>query len=285
MSLPHSSTPSVAAALAIGQRAGLPRIDIQLLLLHALGRMQHNRAWLISHDDVQLSPSEFTAFKHAIAERLDGVPVAYLTGQKEFFGLQLQVTRATLDPRPDTETLVEWALEAIHSIAHPRVLDLGTGSGAIALAIQSQRPDAQVWAVDQSAEAIAVAQANGQRLQLPVQWLVGNWFEPVHAAKLGPFDVIVSNPPYIEPDDPHLPALKHEPIEALVSSELGLHDIRAIARAAPDYLHPQGQLLLEHGWDQAQPVADILRQAGFDKLTHRRDLAEHIRCSGGTRSQ
>lgn len=275
---------SVADALLLGQRAGLPRIDAQVLLLHVLGRPLQQRAWLISHDDTRLSPSELTAFEQAIAARIDGVPVAYLTGYKEFFGLQLQVTRATLDPRPDTETLVEWALEELRSIPQPRILDLGTGSGAIALAIQSQRPDAQVWAVDQSQAAIDVAQANAQRLGLPVHCLVGNWFEPVRAAGLGLFDVIVSNPPYIQPDDPHLPQLKHEPLQALVSGQQGLQDILTIAQAAPDFLKPAGQLLLEHGWDQAHCVAEILQQAGFAKLAHRQDLAGHIRCSGGSKA-
>lgn len=282
MSLPSSSSVTVAGALAIGQRAGLPRLDVQLLLLHSLGRPLQQRAWLISHDDAVLTQDQLAQFEQYLAERADGVPVAYLTGQKEFFGLPLQITRATLDPRPDTETLVEWALEVLQHTPTPRVLDLGTGSGAIALAIQSQRPDAQVWAVDQSQEALQVAQANGQRLQLPVQWLHGSWLAPVAAAQLPPLDLIVSNPPYIRPDDAHLPDLKHEPLQALVSAQEGLQDIVQIAQAAPLHLKPDGQLLLEHGWDQAEDVAAILRQAGFEHISHRHDLGGHIRCTGGT---
>ncbi|THJ36452.1 peptide chain release factor N(5)-glutamine methyltransferase [Lampropedia aestuarii] len=274
-------TVTVARALQIGQQAGLPRLDVQLLLLHSIGRPLDQRAWLISHDDALLTQQQLKQFEALLAQRQDGVPIAYLTGQKEFFGLTLQITPATLDPRPDTETLVEWALDVLQSAQQPRVLDLGTGSGAIALAIQSQRPDAQVWAVDQSQDALQVAKANGAQLALPVQWLHGSWFEPVVAAQLAPFDLIVSNPPYIRPDDHHLPQLRHEPLQALVSSQQGLHDIGVIAQAAPAHLKPGGMLLLEHGWDQAQDVATILQRAGFKHIAHRHDLAGHIRCSGG----
>lgn len=272
---------TVAHALQFGQQAGLPRLDVQLLLLHSLGRALQQRAWLISHDDAELTQQQLTQFEALLAKRQDGVPIAYLTGQKEFFGLPLHITSATLDPRPDTETLVEWALEVLQGTTQPRVLDLGTGSGAIALAIQSQRPDAQVWAVDQSLAALQVAQDNGARLALPVQWLHGSWLEPVVAAQLAAFDLIVSNPPYIRPDDVHLPQLRHEPLQALVSGQHGLHDIGVIAQAAPAHLKPGGMLLLEHGWDQAQDVATVLQRAGLEHIAHRLDLAGHIRCSGG----
>ncbi|THU04106.1 peptide chain release factor N(5)-glutamine methyltransferase [Lampropedia puyangensis] len=278
-----TSPPSISIAHALQQahQAGLARIDAQLLLLHAIGRLDQGRAWLISHDDALLSPEQQLRWQTLIAQRADGMPVAYLTGSKEFFGLPLHINSATLDPRPDTEILVEWALEKIHSITAPRVLDLGTGSGAIALAIQKQRPDALVWAIDQSSKALAVAQANGQRLGLPVQWLQGDWFAPVRHANLPPFDMIVSNPPYIETSDPHLAALQHEPQEALVSGEDGLDDIRRISQAAVAHLKTQGYLLLEHGWNQAPSVAKILRQAGFIAIDTRHDLGGHIRCSAG----
>ncbi|MDO4705254.1 MAG: peptide chain release factor N(5)-glutamine methyltransferase [Comamonadaceae bacterium] len=290
--------PTIAAALREAAQRGLERIDAQLLLLHALGQAQRSRAWLIAHDEQTLTPAQQTAFAHLLAQRQRGVPVAYLTGRKGFFGLELAITPDVLDPRPDTETLVEWALQTLAPRTNPSVWDLGTGSGAIALAIKSQRPDARVWASDQSASALAVARQNGQALGLQVHWLQGSWFDaaaddgqssvqssvqspPLPGA--GQWDVLVSNPPYIAAADPHLPALAHEPRQALVSGADGLADIRAIARAAPTWLTPGGWLLLEHGWDQASAVAAILAQAGLRHISHRCDLAGHARCTGGMR--
>ena len=182
-----------------------------------------------------------------------------------------------LDPRPDTETLVDWALELLAPLAAPRVLDLGTGSGAIALALQHQRPDAQVSAVDASTDALAVAQANAARLGLAVQFARGDWLRGV----AGQFDVIVSNPPYIAAADPHLAALRHEPLQALASGADGLDDIRSIVAQAPTHLQPGGWLLLEHGWDQAEAVQALLRAAGGEQVQSRKDLAGIARCSGG----
>ena len=182
-----------------------------------------------------------------------------------------------LDPRPDTEILVEWALEHMAPHTPCCVADLGTGSGAIALALQHQRPQASVTAVDVSADALAVAQANAQRLQLPVRFIQGAWLSRVD----GVFDLIVSNPPYIRQDDPHMAALRHEPRQALTSGADGLDDIRTIAAQAPAHLHPGGWLLLEHGWDQAEAVQTLLRQAGFAHVSSRQDLAGQWRCTGG----
>jgi release factor glutamine methyltransferase len=184
-----------------------------------------------------------------------------------------------LVPRPDTETLVEWALQCLDGRPAPAVLDLGTGSGAIALAIQHARPDARVAAVDASADALAVARANAARLGLPVRFAQADWLD---GADHG-LDLIVSNPPYIVAGDPHLAALRHEPLQALVSGADGLDDIRRIVRAAPEHLADGGWLLLEHGYDQAEAVRQLLAARGFAEVQSRADLAGIARCSGGIR--
>ena len=264
-------------ALAQAQALGLERIDAQLLLLHILNRADAGRAWLLAHDTDTLAPSEQARFIALCQRRAAGEPVAYLRGMKEFYGLTLQVDARVLDPRPDTETLVDWALQLLAPLPAPRVLDLGTGSGAIALALQHQRPDAQVSAVDASADALAVAQANAARLGLAVQFARGNWLRGV----AGQFDVIASNPPYIAAADPHLAALRHEPLQALASGADGLDDIRSIVAQAPSHLLPGGWLLLEHGWEQAEAVQALLRAAGFAEVQSRKDLAGIARCTGG----
>ena len=274
------NTPSTLAhALATAQSEGLARTDAQMLLLHALGRTDANRAWLLAHDTDALDGPAQARFAALCQRRLGGEPVAYLTGTKEFYGLSLQVDACVLDPRPDTETLVDWALEVMAPLAAPRVLDLGTGSGAIALALKHQRPTAQVGAVDASADALAVAMANAVRLQLPVQFHKGSWLNGIS----GPLDAIVSNPPYIAAADPHLAALSHEPLQALASGTDGLDDIRTIVVQAPARLAPGGWLLLEHGWNQANAVQLLLRAAGFTAVQDRKDLAGIVRCSGGQR--
>ena len=255
----------------------MARIDAQMLLLHVLGQPEAGRAWLLMHDHEVLTPAQQAQFHALCAQRLDGVPVAYLTGCKEFFGLSLQVDARVLDPRPDTETLVEWVLDVVEKKLSPSVVDLGTGSGAIALAIQSQRTDAQVTAVDFSQDALDVASANAQRLQLPVRWVQSSWLTQVEGA----FDVIASNPPYIREDDAHMHALRHEPRQALTSGADGLDDIRAIIVQAPPHLKAGGWLLLEHGWDQSEAVQQLLRHAGFTHVHSRQDLAGIARCTGG----
>ena len=264
-------------ALRDAQQRGLDRIDAQLLLLHALGRDAHDRAWLIAHNDQALTPAQSAQWASLVQRRLDGQPVAYLLGEREFFGLRLQVDARVLDPRPDTETLVDWALSHLPADAAARVLDLGTGSGAIALAVQHMRPRTEVWAVDASAEALAVARANAERLDLPVQLRHGHWFKPVS----GRFDLIVSNPPYIAEGDPHLAALRHEPRGALVAGTDGLDDIRHIVQTAPMHLRAGGWLLLEHGHNQAEAVCALLAEAGLVQVQSRADLAGIARCSGG----
>lgn len=273
----HTTSPTLAQALAQAHTLGLARIDAQLLLLHAVGRPDAGRAWLLAHDSDAMDDTVHAQFIALCQRRLAGEPVAYLTGRKEFYGLPLQVDARVLDPRPDTETLVDWALEVIAPLASPRVVDLGTGSGAIALALQSQRADAQVLAVDASTDALAVAQANAERLGLPVQFQPANWLAGVE----GPFDAIVSNPPYIPSADPHLAALTHEPLQALASGADGLEDIRTIVAQAPTHLRPGGWLLLEHGYDQAQSVKALLATHGFAQVQSRNDLAGIARCTGG----
>jgi release factor glutamine methyltransferase len=268
---------TVAQALAASIALGVDRLDAQLLLLHALGRAPHDRAWLLAHDTDAMPDAAWSALAAQLSRRRAGEPVAYLLGEKEFHGLSLQVDARVLVPRPDTETLVEWALQCLEGRAAPRVLDLGTGSGAIALALQHARPDAQVDAVDASADALAVAQANAARLGLPVRFAQADWLD---GAGTG-YTVIASNPPYIAAGDPHLPALRHEPSSALVSGADGLDDIRRIVQDAPAHLAEGGWLLLEHGHDQAAAVRELLASRGFAEVQSRDDLAGIQRCSGG----
>ncbi len=285
---------TVVACLRQAQALGLARVDAQILLLNSLQRPLHDRAWLLAHDSDTLKPAQAAAWQEALQRRLSGEPVAYITGRKDFFGLTLAVDARVLDPRPDTETLVEWALTCLpefkpesrsESTPAPskgslRILDLGTGSGAVALALQHARPDATVWAVDASEEALAVARANAARLQLGVQFIASDWLNAVDVQHTGCFDLIVSNPPYVADGDPHLAALTHEPLQALTSGPDGLDDIRQIITQAPACLNPGGWLLLEHGWDQAAPVQALLREAGFEQVQSRRDLGGIERCTG-----
>jgi release factor glutamine methyltransferase len=274
---------NIHASLQIAATAGIDRLDAQLLLLHALGRSQSDRAWLIAHDDAVPSESATLAFHALCQRRLQGEPLAYLVGSKPFFGLDLLVDKRVLVPRPDTETLVEWALELAMELVptfaeNLSVLDMGTGSGAIALAIKSARPDWQVTALDASADALAVAKNNAKRLNLNVNFLQSSWFEALSNEK---FNIIVSNPPYIVEGDTHMAALAHEPKQALTSGADGLDDIRQIIAQAPDFLAKNGWLLLEHGHDQAAAVRDLLAQRGFEQVQSKLDLAGIERCSGG----
>ncbi|MCW5220922.1 peptide chain release factor N(5)-glutamine methyltransferase [Verminephrobacter aporrectodeae subsp. tuberculatae] len=268
---------TLAQALAQARALGLERIDAQWLLLHALGRTDAGRAWLLAHDTDALDPAAHARFLALCQRRARGEPVAYLTGHKTFYGLLLEVDARVLDPRPDTETLVDWAREVIAPLSAPRIVDLGTGSGAIALALRQHCPGARVLAVDASADALAVARANSGRLGLPVQFAQGDWLR----ATRGRFDAIVSNPPYVRAQDPHLAALQHEPLQALVSGADGLHDIRAIVAQAPEHLAAGGWLLLEHGYDQAAAVRALLTARGFSLVQSRNDLAGIARCTGG----
>ena len=265
-----------AQAIAAAGSLGLDRLDAQLLLLHVLGKTHGKRAWLIAHDRDLLPPEVSERFRVLSQRRANGEPLAYIVGQQEFFGLPLAVDARVLIPRPDTETLVSWALDVLPA-GGAKVLDLGTGSGAIALAIKHARPAADVSAIDASAGAVAVARSNAAALGLAVSIEISRWFEQVD----GRFDVIVSNPPYVREGDPHLMALGHEPIQALTAGPDGLSDLRQIIAGAPAHLQAGGWLLLEHGYDQAEDVRQLLREQGFESVSSRDDLAGIQRCSGG----
>lgn len=271
---------TLAECLRDAALQGIARVDAQMLLLHSLQRPLHDRAWLLAHDSDALTEAQKMTWYDAVQRRQSGEPVAYITGYKDFFGLNLAVDARVLDPRPDTETLVDWALDILPPTGSPKVLDLGTGSGAVALAMQHARPNAKVWALDASQDALEVARANAQRLNLPVQFMISHWMAQVNSDCTGLFDLIVSNPPYVAEGDPHLAALTHEPLSALTSGPDGLDDIRQIIVQAPSRLDLGGWLLLEHGWDQAATVQNLLREAGFVKIQSRRDLGGIERCTG-----
>lgn len=270
---------TLALALAAAANLGLERLDAQLLLLQVLGRPAADRAWLLAHDDDTLDGRQQEQFTLLCARRAAGEPLAYIAGRKEFFGLDLMVDPRVLVPRPDTETLVEWALEVLATTPSPRVVDLGTGSGAIALAIKARRPDARVVATDRSREALEVASANAQALGLAVEFRRAAWLDGIDER----FDLIASNPPYVAAGDPHLQALAREPASALVAGADGLDDLRTIISQAPARLRPFGWLLVEHGYDQAAAVRGLLADAGFSQVASRRDLGGIERCSGGCR--
>lgn len=267
---------TVAAALRLARERGIGRLDAQALLAQVFGQP---RAWLLAHDDASLDADAHARFMALLERRAGGEPLAYLLGEKEFFGLTLAVTADVLVPRPDTETLVEWALELLPLDTAPRLLDLGTGSGAIALALARQRPAARISAVDASAAALAVARGNGERLGLAVEWVLGDWFAAFESARR--FELIVSNPPYVAEGDAHLVALRHEPEQALTAGADGLNAIRRIVAGAPAWLTAGGWLLLEHGFEQGDAVAELLAQAGFRDIGSRHDLGGRTRCTGG----
>jgi release factor glutamine methyltransferase len=248
-------------------------LDVRLLVQQVLNV---NHAWLISHAHDALLADQINAFNALFERRLAGEPMAYVLGQREFYGLALKTTSSTLIPRPDTETLVEAALARISTDNVVSVLDLGTGTGAIALAIASQRPQAKITAVDFSAAALKVAVENSQSLKLNlVQFIESSWFSAFTGDANKTFDVIVSNPPYISENDVHLSQgdLRFEPISALASGVDGLDDIRIIIKQAPQHLNQGGWLMLEHGYDQATAVAQLLADAGFTQISHALDLA------------
>jgi release factor glutamine methyltransferase len=267
---------TVAAALAAARALGLARLDAQALLGHLLRRP---RGWLIAHDDADVDEDAVARFRTLAARRREGVPVALLVGRQAFWSLELALGRDTLVPRPDTERLVELALERIPHDTVVDVLDLGTGSGAIALAIAAERPLARVTAVDLAEGALEVARTNAARLALPLRLRAGDWFAAVPGEV---FDLIVSNPPYLAEDDHHLPDLRHEPRLALVSGAEGFDAIDRIVAGAGAALRAGGALLFEHGWEQGEGARARLRDAGFAEVRTWQDLEGRDRVSGGT---
>lgn len=279
MSLPQTVAQALRQAETQGKHHGLTRLDAQRLLLHALARDPDDRAWLLAHDTDPLPMPAAERLQALLARHASGEPMGYLIGEQAFFGLNLRVNARVLVPRPDTETLVQWALDLLDTLPQPStMLDLGTGSGAIALAVKSQRPTATVHASDASEAALAVARHNAHRLELSVVFHTGDWFDAVPGMH---FHLMASNPPYIAEGDTHLGALHHEPISALTAGPDGLADIRRLVDGAPERLHPGGWLLLEHGHDQAERVRTLLQTRGFEEVTSRNDLAGIARCSGG----
>lgn len=256
---------------------GSARRDTEILLCHCLGKP---RAWLYAWPEKEVSSECAQHFSQVLAQRRTGIPVAYITGEREFWSLQLAVNSATLIPRPETETLVAWALE-LPLPETASVLDLGTGCGAIALAVASERPLWQVIAIDASSPALQVARGNATRAGLQrVSFLQSNWYEAVGAQR---FDLLLANPPYIESDDPHLARgdVRFEPRSALVSAHGGLADLDLLVAGAPAQLLDGGWLLLEHGFEQADAVRGMLRNTGFHQVSTRRDMAGQERSTGG----
>jgi len=271
---------TVAAALAEARARGVALLDAQLLLARALAT---TRTALIAHDERALAPEEDGRFSAWLARRIDGEPLAYLLGEREFHGLVLEVNADVLVPRPETELVVEWAAElvaaAAGSTAVPaNVVDLGTGSGAIALAVKRLHPSARVTATDVSAAALAVARRNAARSGVAIELVEGSWWQAVAGRR---FDVAVANPPYVAPGDPHLAALRHEPLVALTPGSDGLVALRAIAAGAPAHLAAGGWLVVEHGFDQAAAVRALLTAAGLAEVATRRDLAGLERATAG----
>lgn len=253
------------------------RREAQLLLGHALGV---SRAWLLAHGDEAADPTAAAVFRELVQRRRVGEPVAYLVGRREFYGLDFRITPDVLIPRADTETLIDIALEKLTQGTRHDVLDLGTGSGCVAIAIAHARSAARVTAVEVSAAALNVARDNAVAIGVDVEFVQATWFEALGGRR---FDLIVANPPYVAMDDPHLQQgdLRFEPATALASGKDGLTDIRIIVAGAPAFLRGGGWLLFEHGFDQADVCRDLLRNAGFGQIISRADIAGLPRVAGG----
>ena len=258
------------------QRSSIDRGETEILLTHVL---EVERAWLFAHGDEHLDDAALNAFGKLVEARRSGEPLAYLVGYRDFRTLRLKVSRHVLIPRRETEHLVEWAIERIDAGAQ-RVLDLGTGSGAVALACKSERPAAELTALDCSVDALECANANAQSLGLQVEWFLSDWFSQLPPAV---WDLVVANPPYIAATDAHLQHgdLPAEPESALVGGKTGLESIQHIVEHAPKRLVVGGWLLLEHGFDQADAVAQCLSDRGFENIETRKDWSGHARITGG----
>ncbi len=263
---------------AMSRGSRLPRLEMQMLWQHVL---QVPRSWLIAHDTDRLAPQVIARFRELEARRLEGEPMAYIVGCREFMGHDFQVSPAVLIPRPETELLVETGLDYLKGKKAPRVLDLGTGSGAVAVSIALRCPAATVVASDLSSEALVVARANAKCLGAKVEFFQGSWYDALSDHK--GFDLIVSNPPYIAAGDSHLQQgdVRFEPTAALTDGLDGLSALRQIIEGAGQRLLSHGGLFVEHGWDQAQAVRQLLQSAGFERVASAPDLAGIDRVTGG----
>ena len=262
-------------------QSGLPPLEARMLAARVL---EKNSAWLIAHADAAVSAATEQAFSALAARRVRGEPMAYILGEREFYGLEFGVTRAVLIPRPETELLVELALARIPQNETARVLDLGTGSGAIAVTLAKERPQAQLTAVDVDYAALGVARENARRHKVRVRFFCGDWFGALPGET---FDLIVANPPYVAAADPHLGLgdLRYEPQRALVGGVDGLDCIRAIVAKAAAHLAPAAWLLFEHGYDQAEACRGLLEAEGYREVQSWPDLAGIPRVSGGRAAQ
>ncbi|MDU5472979.1 MULTISPECIES: peptide chain release factor N(5)-glutamine methyltransferase [Pantoea] len=264
-------------AVAALQGGESPKRDAEILLGHVTGK---SRSWLVAFGETELLPEELTRLDALLARRVRGEPVAHLIGEREFWSLPLRVSDATLIPRPDTEVLVEQALARLPATPS-RILDLGTGTGAIALALASERPDCEVLGVDRIEAAVALAQSNAERLAIPnATFTLSHWFDALPAAR---FDLIVSNPPYIDAQDQHLSQgdVRFEPRSALVADEAGLADLRLLIAQTPQWLAPGGWLLLEHGWQQDAAVRALMQQHDFLQIETVNDYGGNPRVTLG----
>ena len=271
----------VDQALALSQRlekvSDTARFDVELLLCHVLNKP---RSYLYSWPEAELTDQHIVTFKQMLARRSSGEPVAHIIGKQGFWTLELEVSKDTLIPRPETELLIEWVLDKFASCSNLRLADLGTGTGAIALALASEQPSWQIDAVDLYPSAVALAQRNAQRLKLQqVNFHQGYWCEPLS----GHYDLLISNPPYIDSEHPCLQEgdVRYEPSTALIAEQQGMGDVLSIIAQSVTYLKPQGWLVFEHGYDQGLPVRQALQQAGFYHTFTHQDLNGHDRISGG----
>lgn len=268
----------LAATQQLQASSNSARIDAEVLLCHSLNC---NTAYLAAWPEKILSIEQAQQFDQLIDQRKSGMPVAYLTGIREFWSLELEVTPATLIPRPETETLIEFILDQFDSKKKRQLVDLGTGSGAIALAIASERPGWKITATDISQDALAVAQKNAAKHHIHnIEFRISHWFEALENIS---FDIIVSNPPYVAKDNSHLSTgdIRFEPAHSLASGISGMDDIEVITAAAPQYLKTDGWLVLEHGYDQQQAVFDCLKESGFKAIIQKSDLSNQPRMTAG----
>lgn len=277
MSASADALDTIRAQIAFGA-AQIGRFEAMLLLGHAIGR---TREFLIAHDDETLDEESILRYHMLITLRSASTPIPYITGRQEFFGRYFEVNDAVLIPRPDTEVLVEQAL--LVAPAKPRILDLGTGSGCIAITLALEIPGAEVTATDASAAALATAERNARALGASVRFREGFWWDAVPQKDM--FEVVVSNPPYIRPDDEHLANLGNEPLGALTDGIDGLQCLRDIVAGAMAHLKKGGWLLLEHGYDQGEDVRNLLLSAGFAAVHTKKDYGGNDRVTFGRRAE